>query len=72
MDDLERKFIDSAIREFSTTDQTGYRLHVTEISDYIQRLIDERIDRVYAEDMYRQGLTPQHDSQTGEVTWRQL
>lgn len=37
--------------------------------DYIQQLIDERIDLVYAKDQYDKDLLPIHDSQTGEVQW---
>ncbi len=38
--------------------------------DYLQKLIDERLDVVYAEDKRNEGYVPVMDKVNGEITWR--
>lgn len=40
------------------------------IDDYVDTLIEERIEMIYAEDMYESGCVPVQDKVNGEISWR--
>jgi|GEM_PF-3837706 hypothetical protein len=66
VDDLYKHQQDFALTFLLNNSETAKSL----LLDYLQKLIDERLDRVYAEDKRNQGCIPVMDKVNGEITWR--